>query len=233
MKKNLAFIFTSFVLVFFCTSCFFAQNNARTISVSGSGSVKIPADSARLTFSVQTKESTAIASVQTNAAKMNKVYEALKAMGISESDISTENYNLYQEVFYRDGKNEPGKYVTSNNITVILDDVNQSGKVIDTAISAGVNQMNGISFFVKNSKEALDQARVLAFQQAKEKAELYAKEAGCKVGKVISISENSPSYPAVRVYADNASMKSVANSTTISGGQDSITATISVVFELK
>lgn len=206
--------------------------NPRTISVSGSGSVKVPADMARLTFSVLTKESTALASVQNNAARMNKVYDALKKIGISEDNISTANYSLYQETFWKDGKDVPGQYVTSNNIIVILEDVSKAGLVIDTAISAGVNQMNGISFLVKDSKAAVVQARRLAFQQAKEKAELFAEEAGCKLGKVISIMENSGSYPVVREMAD-AKMMATSNSTTISAGQDSVTATVSVVFELR
>ena len=228
MKKITICLFIAFI----CAAAVFAQSAARTISVSGSGSVKVPSDMAKLTFSVVTKEASAIASVQNNAAKMNKVYDALKKIGIEEANISTSNYSLYQESFYRDGKNEPGQYVTSNNIIVVLEDVEKSGLVIDTAISAGVNQMNGISFLVKDSKAALDQARVLAFQQAKEKAELFAKEAGCKLGKVITIMENSGSYPVVREMADGMA-KAYANSTTISAGEDAVTATVSVVFELK
>ena len=163
---------------------------------------------------------------------MNKVYDALKKIGIAETEISTTNYSLYQETFYKDGKNEPGQYVTSNNIIVVLDDVEKSGLVIDTAISAGVNQMNGISFFVKDSGAALEQARVLAFQQAKEKAAVYAREAGCKLGKVLTITENSGSYPVVREYAMDAKM-AAANSTTISAGNDSLAVSVFVVFELK
>ncbi|MBO4857616.1 MAG: SIMPL domain-containing protein [Treponema sp.] len=243
MKKTKNYLLAVF-LITLCTTTAFAQNHPqkhmprqqpqepRTISVSGSGSVKLPADTAKLTFSVVTKEATALASVQNNAKKMNKVYDALKKIGISEDNISTSNYSLYQETFWKDGKDIPGQYVTSNNIIVVLDDVEKSGLVIDTAIEAGVNQMNGISFFVKDSKEALDQARKLAFQQAKEKAELYATEAGCKVGKVMSIMENSGSYPVVREMAD-AKMMTTSNSTMISAGQDSITATVSVVFELR
>ena len=220
------------LLAVVCAAAVFAQSVARTISVSGSGSVKVPADKARLTFSVQTREASAINSVQNNAAKMNSVYAALKKIGIAETDISTANYSLYQESIYRDGKNEPGYYVTSNDIIVVLDDVEKAGLVIDTAISAGVNRMNGISFSVKDSKAALDQARILAFQQAKEKAELYAKEAGCKLGKVLTIMENSGAYPVVRAMADS-KMEYASNATTISAGQDSIDVSVSVVFELK
>jgi uncharacterized protein YggE len=245
MRKTKNYLLVAF-LITLCTTTAFAQmhpqkhmhkhpglqdENPRTISVSGSGSVKVPADMAKLTFSVQTKEATALASVQNNAAKMNKVYDALKKIGISEDNISTANYSLYQENYWKDGKDIPGLYVTSNNITVILEDVEKSGLVIDTAISAGVNQMNGISFLVKDSKAAVEQARRLAFQQAKEKAELFAEEAGCKLGKVISIMENSGSYPVVREMADAKMM--ATNSTTISAGQDSITASVSVVFELR
>ena len=228
MKKITICLFIAFI----CAAAVFAQSAARTISVSGSGSVKVPADKARLTFSVQTREASAINSVQNNAAKMNNVYAALKKIGIAETDISTANYSLYQESIYRDGKNEPGYYVTSNDIIVVLDEVEKAGLVIDTAISAGVNRMNGISFSVKDSKAALDQARILAFQQAKEKAELYAKEAGCKLGKVLTIMENSGAYPVVRAMSD-AKMEYASNATTISAGQDSIDVSVSVVFELK
>ena len=227
MKKIL-----SIFIAIFCAVAAFGQNIQRTVSVSGSGSVKVPADAAKLTLSVLTKASTALSSVQDNAAKMNKVYDALKKIGIAETEISTTNYSLYQETFYKDGKNEPGQYVTSNNIIVVLDDVEKSGLVIDTAISAGVNQMNGISFFVKDSGAALEQARVLAFQQAKEKAAVYAREAGCKLGKVLTITENSGSYPVVREYAMDAKM-AAANSTTISAGNDSLAVSVFVVFELK
>ena len=216
----------------FCTVLAFSQDNKRTISVSGSGSVRVPADTARLTFSVITKEKLALDSVQNNATKMNNVYDALKKIGIDEKNISTANYSLYQETIYKDGKNEPGAYVTSNDIIVLLDDVDKSGIVIDTAIAAGVNRMNGISFLVRDSKAAQDEARILAFQQAKEKAELYAAQAGCKLGKVISIVEDGGYYPAVRESADMKLM-ATSNSTTISAGTDSITASVSVVFELE
>lgn len=231
MKKFTIFLFMAII----CMAVGFAKDNPRTISVSGSGSVKIPADMAKLTFSVQTKEATALDSVQKNAAKMNKVYDALKEIGIAETDISTANYSLYQENYWKDGKDIPGLYVTSNNIIVLLDDVEKSGLVIDTAISAGVNQMNGISFLVKDSQKAFEQARELAFQQAKEKAELFARQAGGTLGKVLSVMENSGSYPVVREYeaVEDAKLMATSNSTTISSGQDSVMATVSVVFELR
>ncbi len=228
MKK----IILVFLVLVVCAFCVYSQNDTRTISVSGSGSVRIPTDTAKLTFSVITKNSSALKSVQENASKMNKVYDALKKVGIDEKNISTSNYNLYQESIYKDGKSEPGDYVTSNDIVIMLYDVDKSGIVIDTAVAAGVNRMNGISFLVKDSKDALDEARVLAFQQAKEKAELFAKEAGCKLGKVITIMENSGGYSATREIMD-AKMVTASNSTMISAGTDAITASVSVVFELE
>ena len=228
MKK----IAIGLIFLLVCSVAAFSQSNNRTMSVSGSGSVKVPADTARLTFSVITKEATALNSVQNNAVRMNKVYDALKNAGIPDTSISTSNYSLYQESVYKDGKSEHGLYVTSNNIVVILDDVEKSGFVIDTAISAGVNRMNGISFFVKDSNAALNEARVLAFKQAKEKAELYAKEAGCKLGRVLSISENDNVSFATRETMD-AKMYLSENSTTIQAGEDKIIASVFVVFELK
>lgn len=228
MKKIALCLFILFAASFLA----FSQGNKGTVSVSGSGSVRVPADAARLTFSVITKDPSALLSVQNNASKMNKVYDALKKLGIDEDSISTSNYSLYQENIYKDGKSEPGDYVTSNDILVVLDDVDKAGMVIDTAISAGVNRMNGISFFVKDSKSALDEARILAFQQAKDKALLYAKEAGRKLGKVISIVEDGGYYPATRESMDMKVM-ATSNTTMISAGTDDISASVSVVFELE
>ena len=81
MRKTKNYLLVAF-LITLCTTTTFAQNHPqkhmpkhphfkdetpRTISVSGSGSVKLPADTAKLTFSVVTKEATALASVQNNA----------------------------------------------------------------------------------------------------------------------------------------------------------------------
>ena len=83
-KKIICIIFC----IFCCVVFGFCQN-VRTIKVSGSGSVKILADRATLTFSVITKEKNAIDSVQHNAQKMNNVYAALKEIGVEEKNIST------------------------------------------------------------------------------------------------------------------------------------------------
>ena len=225
-KKIICTIFCIFACVAFCFS-----QNARTIKVSGSGSVKILADRATLTFSVITKEKNAIDSVQHNAQKMNNVYAALKEIGVEEKNISTSNYSLYQETIYNSGKNEPGLYVVSNNIAVVIDDVQKSGSVIDTVIASGANRMNGISFSAKDTKAALDEARILAVNQAKEKAELFARQAGCKIGKVISIEENSGHYPVVRALSESKEM--ATNSTTISVGSENIEVSVTIVYELK
>lgn len=225
MKKICAF------LVIFCCASFAFSQNARTITVVGSGSVKVSADMASLSFSVITKEKTALESVQLNAKKMNAVFDALKQIEISDGKVSTSNYSLYQESIYRDGKNEPGLYVVSNNIIVVLDDVEKSGKVIDTVIASGANRMNGISFSAKDTKAALDEARILAVAQAKEKAELFAREAGCKLGKVLSITENSGNYATTRVMMATKEMAS--NSTTISTGDENIDVSVTIVYELK
>lgn len=228
MKKT---ILCLICLLFCCTVFVFAQSNPRTITVTGSGSVKVSADMATLTFSVITKEQTALDSVQNNAKKMNAVYEALKGIGIADSEVSTSNYSLYQESIYRDGKNEPGLYVVSNNIIVVLNDVQKSGSVIDTVIAAGANRMNGITFSVKDTKNALNQARVLAVKQAKEKAELYASETGCRLGKVLSINEGGSNYQVVRTMMATKDMTS--NATTISAGDENIDVSVTIVYELK
>jgi uncharacterized protein YggE len=82
-------------------------------------------------------------------------------------------------------------YSVSNHVRTTIRDVTRLGEILDKAVTAGANSVNGIHFGVANSSALLDDARKAAFADAKRKAELYASEAGVKLAGIASLEETS------------------------------------------
>lgn len=62
-------------------------------------------------------------------------------------------------------------------------------------IKAGATDVGNIVFLVSDSEKALDQAREAALADARRKAELYARAAGVRLGRVAWITETSNYMP--------------------------------------
>ncbi len=227
--KKILFILSTLLLI---SSAFLFADPA-TISVNGTGTISIKADTASITLAVITFDQEASVAASKNATIMNKVSQSLLSAGISSEDISTDNYYLRQETrYYDDGKKETKEYRVSNNITVIVKDIDKVGATIDAALSGGANQLSNVSFFASNTSKAYDQARVLAVQQASNSAALLTQTAGRKLGKAIRIEEYSNGSALRNEYvADMVMMK--AESTPISSGSTDISVTVQITFEMK
>src|SRR5512137_2967049 len=63
------------------------------------------------------------------------------------------------------------------------------GKVLDAAVSAGSNTIQEVSFDLKDAQPQKDLALTLAIEDASRKAEVAAKAAGVKLGRVLEVSE--------------------------------------------
>ena len=86
-------------------------------------------------------------------------------------------------------------YEARNNVQVRVRKLGEMGRIIDTLVSAGANQVDGPSFTLDDPKSALDEARVAAVKDARSRAELYARAAGLRISRTISISEGGGYYP--------------------------------------
>ena len=101
---------------------------------------------------------------------------------------------------------------------------------LDALVTAGANQMNGIDFAIKDSAPLLAQARADAVNDARAKAETYAKAAGVSLGPILSISENGSQGPRP-VYMAMPMVRS-AKAVPVAAGEESITAEVSIVWEI-
>ena len=110
---------------------------------------------------------------------------------------------------YADPKSPPRitGYTVSNNVQVRVRDLTKLGAILDEAIGAGANAVNGVEFIVSKESELLDGARKSAVEDARRKAALYAEAAGAKLGPITTLSEQTigpPPRPMYRMEAASA-----------------------------
>ena len=203
-------------------------------------SVRQP-DLAVFSAGVTSQGKTAAAALAANSADMNRVIAALKKAGIADRDIQTSNLSLNPlyapQVVGPDGRVQNPEpriigYQVNNQVTVRQRKLADFGKVLDTLVSAGANQVNGPSFELDNSEAAMDEARSAAMAKARQRAELYARAAGLKVRRIVSISEGGGynPQPMPMLYAKAAMAE--AGPTPVAPGEVGLTATVAVQFEL-
>jgi uncharacterized protein YggE len=86
-------------------------------------------------------------------------------------------------------------YEARNTVQVRVRKLGEMGKVIDTLVAQGANEVNGPNFALDEQQAALDEARTEAVANGRQRAELYARAAGMRVARILSISEGGGYYP--------------------------------------
>lgn len=207
----------------------------RTITVSGEGQVFGAPDQAQINTGVVTDAPTAKDALARNSARMAEVIAALKQMGIESKDIQTSGFNLSPMYLpQQPSQTIPriGGYQVSNNVSVTVKDLSKLGEIMDQVVQMGSNSVGGVSFSIANPKPLMMQAREAAIQDAKARADAYAKAAGVSVGKVLTISEQTaPIVQPVPVYAMRAQMAESAP-VPVEAGQQQLSLNVAVVFEI-
>src|SRR3546814_355038 len=211
------------------------QISGTRLDVSAEGEVRRAPDIAMVSAGVMTQAATASAAMKENASRMTAVIAALRKAGVAEKDMQTSSVNLQPQ--YRYQENQPPQlvgYQASNMVQVRFRKIEDSGRIIDALVAQGANQINGPSLSVDQADAALDEARTAALAKARQRAELYAKAAGLRVKRIISISEGgavSPPmpYPVARMSMAKAEMAD----TPMMPGETEMSVTVNVSFELE
>lgn len=169
------------------------QSNAMpgTITVIGEGKVRIKPDIARAQIGVEVLMDSVKAASDANKERLEAVLAALREQGIAEEDIQTTGFSVYAERFGFDGPlpEDQINYRVSNNVTVIVRELDTLGTVLDVAIEAGANNIYGVEFSIDDPSVVESSARESAVADAKAKAEELAALTGTTVGNVVAISE--------------------------------------------
>ncbi len=230
-----AFVLSAVLLAIVFTTAARAEEHGPplpSINVVGEGEVHAQPDLASVTMGVTTEAKTAAEALQANSERMGELVKTLKANQVPDKDILTSNFSVSpQQVFDRDGK-APRivGYMVTNQVTVKGLAVARVGAILDSVVKVGGNQIQGVTFSIADPQPHLDAARRKAIEDAHHRATVYADAAGVKVGKPLLIQEQSAAPPRP-MYAQ--AMRAVAAAEVpISAGEQSISAQISVTYEI-
>ena len=210
------------------------------LSLTAQGKSTRTPDLAVFNAGVVTQGATANEALSANAAAMNRVIATLKKTGIADKDIQTSQISLnpvyIQPEYGPNGvpRQEPRitGYQAVNNVTIRSRNVSGFGKVLDALVASGANQVNGPSFQMAEPAAALDEARLDAMKEARARADLYARAAGLRVVRIVSISESGGFAPPQPVYARAMKAEMAAAPTPIAVGEVEAEVSLSVQFEL-
>ena len=203
------------------------------LDVSAEGRTTRVPDVATIRAGVVSQAATAAAALSDNAQRMNRVLAALKKAGVAPRDIATASVGLSPQ--YRYAENQPPVitgYQATNTVSIRFRDVAKSGAILDALVAEGANQIDGPNLSIDKPEAALDEARSDAIAQAKRRADLYAKAAGLRVSRIVSIAESGQDTGGSPqpMFLARASM--AKDSTQIAPGEKDVTVTVSVRFLL-
>lgn len=219
------------------------------LHVNGTGVSFQEPDTAHVSAGVVASGLTAEEAMKENAAKMDAAIKALLAAGVKRKHIQTSGLNL-RPIYNHTGhvgispqmpKAEPRKiisYEIHNMVSAKTYDLDNVGAMLDSLVKAGSNNINGVRFSLKDDSVAKAESRIEAIKDARNKAKAMAEGAGVTLGRILVMGEGvsyNNNYDEVVVTAQSGggfNGVSYGGATPIQSGQQRITASVNMVFEI-
>ena len=203
----------------------------RTLDVSAHATVTRTPDVAVIRLAVETHAPTARQATRGNAEAMSAVVSRLRELGIESSAIRTESISLnprYERGQEREAPVIAG-YQALNRVSVRIDDVSAVGRVVDGAIEAGANRVEGIQFQLSDPEAAYHEALEQAVASARREAEVLARAMGVRLGDPIRVSTGG-----VRVPVQQGGMPEMmrAAATPVEPGELEVGASVHITYRL-
>lgn len=211
-----------------------AMFHTTTLDLAAEGEIRAAPDIATINLGVTSVAKSAAEALAGNAARMSQVITALQGSRITAKDTQTSGLSVSAQYAYE--QNQPPRltgYQASHLVTVTVRDLNRVGAVVDAAVSAGANQVNGISFGLSDPAAAENGARELAVRALQAKADLYARAIGYRVLRLVSLREGAGfAIPPLIPMASFAQRGAMADQTIVSPGELKLKIDVMGVYEL-
>lgn len=232
-----------------------SQGEMRTFNVQGKGEVEARANKATISSDF-VAEATQPGDASAKLSELSKTaFAELEKAGVKKEDIKTASVstNPKYDYCYNYSKtsmpgyciqnpNEPKivGYTSSQNFTItIKDNTSMVEKLLGLLPTLGARNTYGPSWEV-DSDEAIAEARKLAVEEAKAKAQSIADSLGMKLGEVQYYSENNGGgYPVPMMYNATKAIGGArleaqdAASIPVSEGLDKVTVNVDITYKLK
>ena len=214
-----------------------STRDANVIGVVGRGDVSVKPDTAIARLGAEARRPTLAEATADVTQRMNAVLERVRTLGVRAEDIATIRYAIEPQIARRpptpEGVEDPGRitgYRVSNVVQLKVRDVAAVGRVVDGAVAAGANVVQGVQFALDDRTAAEATARERAVKSAHDTAVQLAKSAGLTLGPLVSLTENVGVRP---VGAPRDAMAfSVAGAGPIEAGELTVVVTVEARYQI-
>ena len=207
------------------------------IHASGIGTVSGEPDIAAVSLGVEALRDTVAEARDDAARSLAAVVEELRNAGVAEEDIRTARFSINPRYQYvRDGEQQLLGFQVTNTLNVTLRELDATGDVVDRAVTAGGDhiRVQSVDFRIEDTAALEEEARVLAIQNAIEKADLYAEQLEVVRGPLVSISESAfDTFPVAEARFAVAAMDSAGPPTQFFGGELEVSVRVQTVFAIE
>jgi len=206
------------------------------ISVSAEASVNSAPDIATLSFGVQTgRAPTSEAAIDNLTKSIDKIIAAVKAKGVEEKDIGTENFWMNPAYDYVNGTQVARGFEATQSLRVTVRDLKKVGEVLTAATAAGANQAGNVQFSIDDPDQLREEARTMAIEKAKEKAKVLAGTLGKRLVGIVGFSESGDGSIPVPMMARNEGMAGGGGDMALSipAGEQEIVSFVTLTYEIQ
>ncbi len=174
------------------------------ISVGGTGRVAVAPDTALVHLGVDVRAPSLVDATAQAARHMTAVLERVKALGVTDGNITTVTYSVEPVTPARRPEEDSTRIVGYRVINVVqlrVRELAAVGRIVEAAMAAGATTIRGVRFTVADPARPEAQARALAVRDAQSRASQLAEAAGLRLGELISLTEGPPPLrPAAERY---------------------------------
>jgi uncharacterized protein YggE len=168
------------------------QEPSPAIVVSAEGKRTMTPDRASVFLSIQNRGRTPTQAGGENARIATAIRNAVAAVGVDKSQISTLNYNVRPDIEIIQGPQgremrRDSAFVATNTVRVEIRNIDLVSRVIDTALTAGATNVMSVSYWLADPSRARNEATVEAVRAARAQAEAIASAAGGSLGDLIEV----------------------------------------------
>ena len=214
-----------------------APTEEPVLRVQGSAEIRVAPDLGVVRLGVAEEARAAREAQSAVNATAGAILDAVRGVGIEERNVQTVRVVLSPLYSSRrpDDREEPRivGYRASNTVSVRVDDLGLVGQVIDVALEAGANQLEGVSFGLQDAQAVRQLALRQAIAEARGKADAMADALGVELDAIISVTEDNvfvrqPVIETARVMALQGEAP-----TSVSPGEVSVSASVSIEYRIE
>lgn len=203
------------------------NNQTKTLRVQGKGNVNVAPDTANIILGVQTENTDLKIAQNENSVIATRIINSLKSIGIDEKNINTDTYLIEPQYDFVDGRQVFRSYKVINSIRIVTKDINNVGKIVDTATANGANLVSTINFSLSDAEPYYRRALNLAVENAIIKARDISNSLGVVLDDIpITVVEKNSNY----IPSTERRTLAATAVTPIMPGQIDISASITATF---